>query len=55
MQPHQISAGLVIVLALIATAVSIGLIAGYTMMPLIIAYWLVLTMKNIVDYIGARR
>lgn len=31
-----------------------GLIAGYAMQPFIVAYWLVLTMKNLVDYIAGR-
>ena len=55
MQTHQISAGLVIVLALIAAIVATGLIAGYSMFSFIVAYWIVLTAKNIVDYIGTRR
>lgn len=52
MKPKQISNGLVIVLAAIAAVTATGLIAGYAMQPWIIGYWLVLTMKNIVDYIG---
>lgn len=52
MTPKQISNGLVIVLAAIAAVTATGLIAGYAMQPWIIGYWLVLTMKNIVDYIG---
>ena len=54
MQPKQISVGLVIVLALIAAVVAVGLIEGYTMFPFIVAYWLVLTAKNITDYIDSR-
>lgn len=54
MQPKQISVGLVIVLALIAAVVAVGLIAGYSMFPFIVGYWIVLIMKNLVDYIGTR-
>ena len=52
MTPQKISARLVIVLAVIAAVVATGLIAGYVMQPWIVAYWVVLTAKNIVDYIG---
>ena len=48
----KISAVLVVVLALIAAMVSIGLIAGYAMWPWIVIYWMVLTGKNLVDHIG---
>lgn len=51
----KISARLVVVLALIAAVTATGLIAGYAMQPFIIAYWLVLTIKNVVDYIGTRK
>lgn len=52
MTPKKISNLLVIVLAIIAAITATGLIAGYAMQPWIIGYWLVLTAKNIVDYIG---
>ena len=52
MTPKQISARLVIALAAIAAIVATGLIAGFVMQPWIVAYWVVLTAKNIVDYIG---
>ena len=55
MSPRKISAMLVIVLAVIAAIVATGLIAGLAMWPWIVGYWLVLTMKNVVDYIGGRR
>lgn len=45
---------LIIALAVIAAIVATGLIAGYAMQAWIVAYWLVLTMKNMVDYIGRR-
>ena len=43
---------LIIALAVIAAIVATGMIAGYAMQAWIVAYWLVLTMKNLVDYIG---
>jgi len=52
MSGKQISAALVIVLAAIAAIVATGLIAGYVMYAWIVAYWMVLTAKNIVDYIN---
>lgn len=52
MTPKQISSMLIIILAIIAAVVATGLIAGYVMQAWIVAYWLVLTMKNIIDYIG---
>lgn len=52
MSGKQISARLVIVLAGIAAIVATGLIAGYNMYPWIVGYWLVLTAKNIVDYMA---
>lgn len=48
----KLSARLVLVLAGIAAVTATGLIAGYKMQAWIVAYWLVLTMKNVVDYIG---
>lgn len=50
----RISAGLIIILAIIAAVTATGLIAGYAMQPWIVGYWLVLTMKNVVDYIGTK-
>lgn len=52
MSGKQISAALVVVLAAIAAIVATGLIAGYVMNAWIVAYWMVLTAKNIVDYIN---
>ena len=48
----MISAVLVVVLALIAAVVAVGLIAGYAMWPFIVIYWMVLTAKNLTDHIG---
>lgn len=45
---------LIIALAVIAAIVATGMIAGYAMQAWIVAYWMVLTMKNMVDYIGRR-
>lgn len=45
----------IIALAVIAAVVATGLIAGYSMWAWIVAYWLVLTTKNILDYIGRCR
>ena len=55
MDHKKISAYLVIALAVIAAIVSIGLIANVSMWPVIIIYWMVLTIKNIVDYLGMRK
>lgn len=52
MSGKQISARLVIVLAGIAAIVATGLIAGYSMYPWIVGYWIVLMAKNIVDYMA---
>lgn len=46
---------LISALAVIAAVVATGLIAGYSMWAWIVAYWLTLTMKNVVDYIGRPR
>lgn len=46
------SAALVLVLAAIALTVCAGLAAGRVMWPWIVGYWAVLTIKNIVDWIG---
>lgn len=45
---------LIIALATISAVVATGLIAGYAMQPWIIAYWLILTMKNLLDYVGRK-
>ena len=49
---QKLSARLVLVLAGIAAVTATGLIAGFSMQAWIVAYWLVLTIKNVVDYIG---
>lgn len=54
MTPKQISNILIIILAIIAAITAVGFIAGYKMQPFVVAYWLVLTAKNLVDYVGTR-
>ena len=54
MSAKQISAILIIILAIIAAVVATGLIMGCTMWAVIIIYWLVLTIKNVVDFIQSR-
>ena len=53
LSPKKISSILIIALAIIAATVATGLIAGYVMQAWIVAYWVTLTAKNIVDYIAA--
>lgn len=55
MTPKRLSALLVLALATIAMTVCAGLAAGRNMWPWIVAYWAVLTAKNITDYVGGRR
>lgn len=55
MSPKRISNVLIIALAVIAAITATGLIAGYAMQPTIIIYWLVLTIKNVVDYLGVKK
>lgn len=55
MEAKKISAILVIVLAIIAATVATGLLAGYNMYAWIVSYWMVLTAKNIVDYIAQKQ
>ena len=50
----RISAIFILVLAVIAAIVATGLIAGYSMWAWIVAYWMTLTAKNVVDYIGTK-
>ena len=51
-QMRKISKCLILLLAIIAAVVAVGLIAGLSMWPFIVAYWCTLTAKNLVDYIG---
>ena len=55
MTAKRLSALLVLALAAIALTVCAGLAAGRNMWPWIVAYWAVLTAKNIVDWIGAKK
>lgn len=43
---------LILILAVIAAVVATGLIAGYSMWAWIVAYWITLTAKNLMDYIA---
>ena len=45
---------MIIILAIIAAVVATGLLAGLVMYPWIVAYWLVLTAKNIMDYLAVQ-
>lgn len=49
---RRVSNRLIIALAIIAAVTATGLIAGYKMQAWIVGYWVVLTAKNIVDYIS---
>lgn len=55
MDSKKLSAYIVLLLAVIAAVVAVGLIAGLAMWPVIILYWMVLTVKNVVDYIGREK
>lgn len=55
MTAKRLSALLVLALAAIALTVCAGLAARRNMWPWIVAYWAVLTAKNIVDWIGAKK
>jgi len=55
MSTKEISAVMIIMLAIIAAIVATGLIAGYVMHAWIVAYWVTLTAKNLVDYIGTKK
>lgn len=50
----RISACLVLALAVIAAVVATGLMLGVPMWAWIVGYWVVLTAKNIVDYISTK-
>ena len=48
----RIQKTLILILATIAAVVATGLIAGYSMWAWIVAYWVVLTAKNMIDDIA---
>ena len=52
--PKKLPAILVLMLAAIAAVVLIGLALSRSMWAWIIAYWAVLTVKNVVDFIGMK-
>lgn len=49
----KIQKTLILILAVIAVSVAVILAAGYNAWPLIVAYWVVLTLKNWIDWIAA--
>lgn len=55
MTAKRLSALLVLALAAIALTVCVGLAAGVSMWPWIVGYWAVLTVKNIVDFVGLKK
>ena len=56
MNPYRItSAALVLALAAIALTGCAVMISGRNMWPWIVGYWAVLTIKNIVDWIGREK
>lgn len=56
MNPYRItSVAIVLALAAIALTVCAWLAAGVSMWPWIVGYWAVLTIKNIVDWIGRKK
>ena len=46
---------LILALISISTAVTIQLLKHHNAWGLIVVYWIVLTIKNVVDYIGRKR
>lgn len=51
----KITNALILALAAIAAIVATGLIAGHSMFAWIVAYWMTLTLKNVLDYIKLHR
>ena len=49
---QKLTNALILALAVIAAVVATGLIMGWSMWAFIIIYWLTLTVKNVVDYVG---
>lgn len=49
---RRITDALILALAVVAAVVATGLIMGWSMWAWIILYWLVLTAKNVLDWIG---
>ena len=48
----KITQALMLILAILSATVATGLIAGFSMWPWIVAYWVTLTMKNLLDVGG---
>ena len=49
---RRITKVMILALAAIAAITATGLIAGYKMQAWIVAYWITLTAKNLIDYLG---
>ena len=45
----EITQALMLILAILSATVATGLIAGFSMWPWIVAYWLILAIKNLLD------
>lgn len=52
MIPLSTSAYLVLLLLLIAAFVAVGLMRKKNMWPFIVLYWVTLTVKNLIDWLG---
>lgn len=52
MIPLSSSAYLVLALLVIAAVVAVGLMRKKNMWPLIVLYWVTLTVKNLIDWLG---
>lgn len=49
------SAYLVLALLVIAAVVAVGLMRKKNMWPLIVLYWVTLTVKNLIDWLGCSK
>jgi len=45
----KITQTLMLILVILSATVATGLIAGFSMWPWIVAYWIILAMKNLLD------
>lgn len=49
MVKKKVTHTLMLLLAILAATIATGLIAGFSMWPWIVAYWIILAMKNLLD------
>ena len=49
MVKKKVTHTLMLLLAIMAATIATGLVAGFSMWPWIVAYWITLTMKNMFD------